>query len=37
MIHYADIIVDLQAGDTGKGKVAHYLSKNEGEYTHVVR
>jgi len=37
MINYADIIVDLQAGDTGKGKVAHYLSKNEGEYTHVVR
>lgn len=37
MIHYADIIVDLQAGDTGKGKVAHHLSKIPNEYTHVVR
>jgi len=36
MIQYADIIVDLQAGDTGKGKVAHFLSKDK-EYTHVVR
>jgi adenylosuccinate synthase len=25
MIKYADVIVDLQAGDTGKGKVAHSL------------
>lgn len=36
MIEYADVIVDLQAGDTGKGKVAHSLCKS-GEYTHVVR
>jgi DNA sulfur modification protein DndD len=36
MIKFADVIVDLQAGDTGKGKVAHALSKM-GEYTHVVR
>ena len=36
MIDYADVIVDLQAGDTGKGKVAHSLCKS-GEYTHVVR
>lgn len=36
MIQYADIIVDLQAGDTGKGKVAHFLSKGK-EYTHIVR
>jgi adenylosuccinate synthase len=36
MIDYADVIVDLQAGDTGKGKVAHSLCKT-GEYTHVVR
>jgi len=28
MIGYADVIVDLQAGDTGKGKVAHHLAKN---------
>ena len=27
MIKYADVIVDLQAGDTGKGKVCHYLSQ----------
>lgn len=37
MINYADIIVDLQAGDTGKGKVAHALSQKKDEYTHVVR
>lgn len=36
MIEYADVIVDLQAGDTGKGKVAHALCKS-GNYTHVVR
>ena len=36
MINFADVIVDLQAGDTGKGKVAHSLAKS-GEYTHVVR
>lgn len=36
MIKYADVIVDLQAGDTGKGKVAHYLLQKK-EYTHVVR
>jgi adenylosuccinate synthase len=28
MIRYADVIVDLQAGDTGKGKVAHALAKD---------
>ena len=37
MIEYADIIVDLQAGDTGKGKVAHSLAKADNEYTHVIR
>jgi len=37
MIEYADIIVDLQAGDTGKGKVAHSLAKTDNEYTHVIR
>ncbi len=37
MIEYADVIVDLQAGDTGKGKVAHALAKKSGEYTHVIR
>jgi len=36
MIEFADVIVDLQAGDTGKGKVAHSLT-NSGIYTHVVR
>lgn len=36
MIEFADVIVDLQAGDTGKGKVAHDLCKKE-NYTHVVR
>ena len=32
----ADIIVDLQYGDCGKGKVAHHLCKS-GKYTHVIR
>jgi len=33
-IGYADVIVDLQAGDTGKGKVAHALAEN---YNAVLR
>ena len=37
MIQYADVIVDLQAGDTGKGKVCNSLSQIPDEYTHVVR
>jgi adenylosuccinate synthase len=36
MIDYADVVVDLQQGDSGKGKVANYLAKT-GNYTHVVR
>ena len=36
MITHCDVIVDLQAGDTGKGKVAHHLaSKNS--YDLVMR
>ena len=31
-----DIIVDLQYGDSGKGKVAHFLCKS-GKYSHVLR
>lgn len=31
-----DIIVDLQYGDSGKGKVAHFLCKGK-KYTHVIR
>lgn len=31
-----DVIVDLQYGDCGKGKVSHYLSKKN-SYTHVLR
>ena len=31
-----DVIVDLQYGDCGKGKVAHYLA-NKNPYTHVLR
>jgi len=34
MIKYADVIVDLQAGDTGKGKVAHAIVK---DYDMVLR
>jgi len=37
MIKYADVIVDLQAGDTGKGKVCNTLSQIPNEYTHVIR
>ena len=32
----ADIVVDLQYGDCGKGKVTHHLCKI-GDYTHVIR
>ena len=31
-----DIIVDLQYGDSGKGKVAHFLCKTK-NYTHILR
>ncbi|MFZ2593799.1 MAG: adenylosuccinate synthetase [Minisyncoccia bacterium] len=31
-----DVIVDLQFGDSGKGKVAHFLCKDK-KYTHVLR
>ena len=37
MIVYSDVIVDIQAGDTGKGKICHALSKIKGEYTHIIR
>lgn len=37
MISYADVIVDLQCGDTGKGKVANFLASKPDEYTHIVR
>lgn len=36
MIEYADVIVDLQQGDSGKGKIASYLAE-KGDYTHVIR
>jgi len=36
MIDYADVVVDLAYGDSGKGKVTHQLCKRE-NYTHVVR
>lgn len=32
----ADVIVDLQYGDCGKGKVAHHLARTK-KYTHVLR
>ena len=35
-IQFADVIVDLQYGDTGKGKVAHALAAS-GEYNLVLR
>lgn len=36
MIEYADVVVDLAYGDSGKGKVTHALCKNGG-YTHCIR
>ena len=36
MVEYADVVVDLAYGDSGKGKVTHQLCKKE-RYTHVVR
>jgi len=36
MIDYADVVVDLAYGDSGKGKVTHQLCKR-GNYTHVIR
>jgi adenylosuccinate synthase len=35
-IKYTDIIVDMQYGDTGKGKVAHHLAAS-GDYNFVIR
>lgn len=35
-IAYADVIVDLQQGDSGKGKIAHALCKMN-DYSHVIR
>jgi adenylosuccinate synthase len=32
----ADIVVDLQYGDSGKGKITHFLAKTK-NYTHVLR
>ena len=32
----ADVVVDLQYGDSGKGKVSHHLCKIN-DYTHVIR
>jgi adenylosuccinate synthase len=32
----ADVVVDLQYGDCGKGKVSHLLCEKN-DYTHVIR
>jgi adenylosuccinate synthase len=32
----ADVVVDLQYGDCGKGKIAHALCRQR-DYTHVIR
>lgn len=36
MIKFADVILDLQQGDSGKGKISNSLIQS-GEYTHSVR
>jgi adenylosuccinate synthase len=38
MKNFADVIVGLQSGDEGKGKITHHLLKDNQEgYTHVLR
>lgn len=36
MIKFADVILDMQQGDCGKGKISNHLAKGQ-TYTHVVR
>lgn len=36
MIEFADVILDLQQGDSGKGKISNQLVQT-GDYTHAVR
>ena len=36
MIEFADVVIDLQAGDSGKGKISNSLVQT-GDYTHSVR
>ena len=36
MIEYADVVIDLQQGDSGKGKISNHLAKT-GKYTHTIR
>lgn len=36
MIQYADVLIGLQAGDEGKGKITH-ATINKKDYTHVIR
>jgi len=37
MVENVDVVIDLQSGDTGKGKVAHHLTKKKGEYDYCLR
>ena len=39
MIENVDVVIDLQSGDTGKGKVAYSITKNtpRGEYDYCLR
>ena len=36
MVPIFDVVVDLQYGDSGKGKVAHFLARSK-KYTHILR
>ena len=36
MINFADVILDLQQGDSGKGKLSNAFARTK-TYTHVVR
>ena len=36
MVPIFDVVVDLQYGDSGKGKVAHFLARSK-KYTYILR
>jgi adenylosuccinate synthase len=37
MVENVDVVIDLQSGDTGKGKVAHTLTEQKGLYDYTLR
>lgn len=37
MVENVDVVIDLQSGDTGKGKVAHALTRDSSVYDYALR